>query len=850
MSDPSPPVDDPESIGPYRILGVLGEGGMGVVYEAEQTVPVRRRVALKVMKQGMDTRQVVARFEAERQALAVMHHPGIAQVYDGGASGTGRPYFAMELVRGTPLTTYCDTHNLALAERLALFIKVCDAIQHAHQKGVIHRDLKPSNILVTEVDGEAAPKVIDFGVAKAIGFRLTEETMVTSFGAALGTLAYMSPEQAEMSLSDVDTRADIYSLGVVLYELLVGELPIDPAKVGIQRFLLDLVGGATDTPRPSRIRRVLKGDLDWIVLRALERDRDRRYESASALGDDLRHYLAHEPVAARPPTPAYRFGRFARRNRVAVVAGTAVVVALMSGLVAATVGFVRASRAERTARTEAATAKQVSDFMTNLFDVADPGAAGGQHLSAVDILDNGAKRIRNELKDQPLVRARLMISIAHAYRTIGELTRATPLAEEAVRLFDSLPDAPPLDVASAKGDLAVMLADAGGGPRVERLDREALATFDHQLGDTWDVRSASIAAGLAFELNRQLRHAEADSILTEMLARHRGLGDDAGIADVWNESCRTRMFLNELDSALAACDSGLAVSGRLYPGPNWVTSNALQYLALVQRQRGKYDSALAAFRKTLAMRQDLYGGRSHVLFAFTARDMAVTFEQAGVMDSALAYARTAATVARTAFPDGSLYRQDMLTSYAHMLNRIGDHATALTVTREALVDVERYARSHRSDPEAAIEWLAGRARYAATARAAGHAVEARAAAARSLTIVDSLARRAPQDRTTALDLNALCWWGSLAGGARQVLATCDAAVQAADADTRTRIFDSRGVARALAGDDAGAIEDFEAYIAGSTDAGAKAEREGWVTDLKAGRNPLSTDVLGRLMGVE
>ncbi|HKI95454.1 MAG TPA: serine/threonine-protein kinase [Gemmatimonadales bacterium] len=850
MTNPPPPTEHPERIGPYRVIRVLGEGGMGLVYEAEQTVPVRRRVALKVMKQGMDTREVIARFEAERQALAVMQHPGIAQVYDGGASDAGRPYFAMELVDGTPITTYCDAHRLALAERLALFIKVCEAVQHAHQKGVIHRDLKPSNILVTEVDGEAAPKIIDFGIAKAIGFQLTEETLVTSFGSALGTLAYMSPEQAEMSLTDVDTRADIYSLGVVLYELLVGELPIDPAALGAQRFLHDLVTGATNTPRPSRIRRVLKGDLDWIVLKALEYDRNRRYESAAALGGDLRHYLEHEPVAARPPTTWYRFGRFTRRNRVAVAAGVAVTAALVVGLVVATVGFVRASRAERTARTEAATAKQVSDFMTSMFDVADPSAAGGKHLSAVDVLDAGAQRIRTELKDQPLVRARLLMSIANAYRNIGELPRATRLGEEAVRLFDSLPGAPPLDVAKAKAGLAVMLNDAGGGPRVEPLEREALAIFDRQLGNTWDAQRASVAAGLAFEWNRTLRYGAADSLLTASLQRHRGLGDDEGVAQMLNELCRTRMFEHELTRAHTACDSGLAISRRLHAGPNWTTSNALQYLALVEREEGQYDSSLAAFRESLAMRDTLYGGRAHVLFVFTTRDMAVTFERAGMVDSALHYARTAATLARTAFPDGSQYRQDILAYYAHMLNRTGDRAGALAVAREMLAQDQRYAADHRADLDAAIRWLAGQARYAVVARAAGHAEEARAATVRSRAIADSLAQLAPKDRTTALDLNALCWWGSLAGSASRVLGMCDAAMRAADENTRTRILDSRGVARALAGDDAGAIQDFEAYIARSTAPIAKAQREAWVAELKGGRNPFTADVLGRLMGVE
>ena len=295
---PSWPFARADHVGPYRILQILGEGGMGVVYEAEQIEPIHRRVALKVIKTEVATREVVARFEAERQALAVMTHESIAKVLDAGTSEAGQPYFVMELVRGVPITDYCDARKLSTRERIALFIPVCRAVQHAHQKGVIHRDLKPSNVLVTEVDGKPLPKIIDFGVAKAIGQHLTEKTLVTMVGQAMGTPAYMSPEQAEMSGLDVDTRTDVYSLGVMLYELLVGRLPADPQELGLQGFMQRLVMRATDPPIPSAklatlvrerealaalrhtdpqsLRRQLRGDLDWIVMRAMDQDRNRR----------------------------------------------------------------------------------------------------------------------------------------------------------------------------------------------------------------------------------------------------------------------------------------------------------------------------------------------------------------------------------------------------------------------------------------------------------------------------------------------------------------------------------------------------------------------------------------------
>jgi WD40 repeat protein/serine/threonine protein kinase len=331
-------------IGPYKLLEQLGEGGFGVVFLAEQHQPLRRKVALKVLKAGMDTRQVVARFEAERQALALMDHPNIARVFDGGETATGRPYFVMELVRGVPVTKFCDQNHLSVRERLELFVNVCQAVQHAHQKGVIHRDLKPSNVLVARYDGQPVPKVIDFGVAKAAGQTLTEPTLVTGFGVIVGTLEYMSPEQAEIHQLDIDTRSDIYALGVLLYELLAGTTPLDRKRVKESGMLEALrIIREEDAPtlsnrlatteelpaiaanrglEPAKLTKLVRGELDWIVMKALEKDRNRRYESASAFAQDVQRYLNDEPVMACPPSAWYRFRKFARRNkRVAVMAG-------------------------------------------------------------------------------------------------------------------------------------------------------------------------------------------------------------------------------------------------------------------------------------------------------------------------------------------------------------------------------------------------------------------------------------------------------------------------------------------------------------------------------------------------
>jgi serine/threonine protein kinase len=360
-----------QTLGRYKLLEKLGEGGCGVVYVAEQTEPVRRRVALKVIKLGMDTKAVVARFEAERQALAMMDHPNIARVLDAGATETGRPYFVMELVRGIKITDYCDQNNLATRNRLDLFIKVCQSIQHAHQKGIIHRDIKPSNILVTLYDGVPVPKVIDFGIAKATEGRLTDATVYTQLHQFIGTPAYMSPEQAEMSGLDVDTRSDIYSLGVLLYELLTGRTPFDAKELmslGLDAMrkairekepvrpstkVATLQGEELTTTakrrsaEPPKLIHLLRGDLDWIVMKCLEKDRTRRYETASGLAADLKRHLAHEPVVARPPSRAYRFQKAFRRNRLAFTAAAAVGTALVAGIGISTWQMIRATRAER-----------------------------------------------------------------------------------------------------------------------------------------------------------------------------------------------------------------------------------------------------------------------------------------------------------------------------------------------------------------------------------------------------------------------------------------------------------------------------------------------------------------------
>ena len=741
--------DAPDRIGPYKILQVLGSGGMGVVYMAEQTEPVSRRVALKVVKLGMDTKQVVARFEAERQALALMDHPGIARVYDAGATDTGRPYFAMELVKGVPFTDYCDDQHLSVKQRVELFVEVCRAVHHAHQKGVIHRDLKPTNVLVTVQDDRPVPKVIDFGIAKAMHSRLTDLTLVTQLGAVIGTPAYMSPEQLEATGLDVDTRADVFSLGVMLYEALTGSLPREVAwgAAGVQA----LRESHEDPPLPSSrvtsldqaaqealaarrrtlaatLRRELKGDLDWITMKAMARDRTQRYDAASALVADLTRYLRNEPVSARPFSTRYRLGKFVRRHRAFVAAAAAGLALVIGFAVAMALQAARVARERDRAEREAARATAINRFMTDMLGSANPwGDAGGRHdVTVVEALQRSADEVERSFEREPLLAATARHAIGSTFLGLGRLDDAERLLQQALETRRAVLGPGSAEAAESLGELGSLERTRGRYDEAVRREREVLQIQeqlagpasepvakaltslsqtlylkgDYDEGVTLAERAVTIRRGLqgprgagtaeSLMAVAQLVAAKGDlpraeSLYRECLEIRREAhgAQSLEVAQVLNDLAVTRMGREGYGEAESLYRESLAIERKLLGNDHPEVASTLENLGGVLFRTGRQKETLQLLDEVLAIRKRGLGEDS-LGVARTLHNRAVVQTQAGELEAAAAGFREAIPRLRQTLGADHPEMAQAMASYARLLREEKDYAGAERTLREAL----------------------------------------------------------------------------------------------------------------------------------------------------------------------
>jgi len=764
-------------IGRYKLVRQIGEGGFGTVYLAEQQEPVRRAVALKIIKPGMDTKQVIARFEAERQALALMDHQSIARVLDAGATEAGRPYFVMELVKGESITTYCDRHNIGIDERLKLLQQVCQAVQHAHHKGIIHRDIKPSNVMITMQDGRPLPKVIDFGIAKATSQRLTERTMFTEHHQFVGTPEYMSPEQAEMNQVDIDTRSDIYSLGVLMYELLTGMTPFDPQQLRgtsyaeIQRIIREETPPRPSTriiscdkrdsiaaqrkSEPKRLTSLLRDDIDWIVMKAMEKDRTRRYETANGLSFDIARYLKNEPVVAGPPSASYRLRKFVRRHRGPVLAAALVALALVAGLLGTVTFAVRESRqrdladanaalalkreaeAERIAGFQASvlaaantqemgeaildafrdqvqlrlerrwvtddsghsrprTEKEIADALAAFDAVAQPADAAeiARHMIDTGVMVPAIASLDEEFADQPLVQAEILQTIGNVYASIG-------LFEEAVRHNRRVLElrrehgADPALIVESLYHLVWDLHSTGRCDEALVLAREELQLAREHYGES-HLAVASALAQLAQLASDQEDHDEAERLTreqTEMMIRLDGEGSEQHIRCLWDLSYHA-IERGDFEKGEALAREALRLLETRGEGATRDALTLKHNIAEALVAQGRFEEAEALNRHVLAARRVMLGDR-HPGVAYSVLGLAGALIGQGEYGLAEPLAREGLAIWRDAGQQDPPELVDALTDLSTILLERNQPAEAEPLLRE-LVNIlrSRFGNEH------------------------------------------------------------------------------------------------------------------------------------------------------------